>query len=518
MDTRSKQLLKQGEALFSKRVALMSYWQEVAEHFYPERADFTLTRHLGDEFAEHLVSSYPIMVRRDLGNAIGAMLRRDEWFHMRAGREEWEDHEAKGWLEWATGVQRRAMYDGKAKFKRAVAEGDHDYAAFGQNVISVEIDRQNPSLLYRNWHLRDCAWSENRNLDIDEVHRKWKVSASELIEMFGEDKVHLNVKKAMEKEPHKTFECRHCVVTGDSMNERHPWMSIYIDVDNEHLILSEPMNYQMYCIARWQTVSGSQYAYSPATVAALPDARLLQSITEVLLTAGEKFVDPPMLAVQEAIAGDVDIRRGGVTWVDAEYDERLGEVLRPLTQDKSGLPAGFDIHDRVREDIMNAFYLNKLTLPIMAGDMTATEVSQRVEEYIRQSLPLFEPMEADYNGQICDRTFEVMMLNGAFGSQIPDSLAGRDVEFRFESPLQVATERKKVTEFREALELSSMAAETDPTLLMNVDFNTALRGALEGAGVDPNWLRSEEQVQEMVRGALEAASLAGQSSSAPEAS
>jgi hypothetical protein len=31
---------------------------------------------------------------------------------------------------------------------------------------------------------------------------------------------------------------------------------------------------------------------------------------------------------------------GGITWVDAGYDERLGEMLRPLNQDKP-LEAGY---------------------------------------------------------------------------------------------------------------------------------------------------------------------------------
>jgi hypothetical protein len=70
------------------------------------------------------------------------------------------------------------------------------------------------------------------------------------------------------------------------------------------------------------TVSGSAYAYSPATVVALPDARLLQQITLTLLEAGQKAVDPPWKATSEAIQGGVNSFAGGITWVDPEYDER----------------------------------------------------------------------------------------------------------------------------------------------------------------------------------------------------
>lgn len=43
--------------LFDKRGPLMSLWQEIAEQFYPERADFTTTRSVGEDYAAHLSSS-----------------------------------------------------------------------------------------------------------------------------------------------------------------------------------------------------------------------------------------------------------------------------------------------------------------------------------------------------------------------------------------------------------------------------------------------------------------------------
>lgn len=131
-----KELIKLGDRLFDKRGNLLSMWGELADHFYPERSDFTVTRSLGEDFADHLTTSYPLMVRRDLGNSFGAMMRPTnlEWFHMRALREEYEDQPAKEWLEYASGVMRRAMYDRSSLFTRASKEGDHDLATFGQCV------------------------------------------------------------------------------------------------------------------------------------------------------------------------------------------------------------------------------------------------------------------------------------------------------------------------------------------------------------------------------------------------
>lgn len=162
MDSRARQLIENGDALFSKRLGLMSFWQEVADQFYPERGAFTYTPTLGEDFAAHLNSSYPLIVRRELGNAISSMLRRQdqEWFRMTVDREERLDHAGRAWLERATKIQRRAMYDRLAQFIRATKEGDHDFVSFGQAVITKDINYAKTALLYRCWHLKDVAWCD----------------------------------------------------------------------------------------------------------------------------------------------------------------------------------------------------------------------------------------------------------------------------------------------------------------------------------------------------------------------
>jgi len=517
-DENAKELIKQGDYLYGKMGSLLSLWQEIALNFYPERADFTVTRTVGSEFSDHLTTSYPLMARRDLGNSFSSMLRKDNWFEVGVKRE--PDGEGKAWLDWATGVQRRAMYDRIAQFKRATKEGDHDFAAFGQCGLTVEMNSRRDGLLYRCWHLRDLAWCENPDGMIDTVHLKWKPTARMLMELFPGN-CSPEVQKKAEKSPYSEVNCRRIVIPsehyesyGDKVKRPNtPFMSIYIDVENAHTMQEMPLRLNPFVIPRWQTVSGSQYAYSPATVAALPDARLIQAMTLSLLDAGEKASDPPMLAVGDAIRGDVDLRAGGITWVDAEYDERMGDVLRPLTVDKSGLPAGMDMSERVHAMIMEAFYLNKLSLPISAGDMTATEVSQRVQEYIRQALPLFEPMEEEYNAALCENTFQLLMHNGAFGSTdtIPQSLRGQDIEFKFVSPLRAAVDREKGTRMGEALNLTSAAIGLDPTAIANVDVNRMLRDSLEGIGVPARWIRDEqatEQEQEKIQAQQQAAQLA----------
>ncbi len=498
----AKLLKETADMLFSKKSPIVSLWQEIADNFYPERADFTLNRSLGDDFAANLMTSYPVVCRRELGNQFSTMLRPTArpWFHPSIRYTKETDNQTKRVLEWMQETQRRAMYDPGAKFTRATKEGDHDFAAFGQCAISIELNNRADGLLYRCWHLRDMAWMENENGDIGTIFRKWKPTAQTLKRTFG-DKVHSKVDKLLEKTPFEEVDVMHMFVEADMYDgdaNGRPYWSIWYDCTNMALIEATPQWTKIYVIPRWQTVSNSQYSYSPAAVAALPDARLIQAMTYTLLEAGEKATNPPMVATQDAVRSDISVYAGGITWVDNEYDERLGDALRPIAQDFRGFGYGMEMTRDTRAMLHSAFFLDSLRMPDRAPEMTAYEVGQRVQEYIRNALPLFEPVEMEYNAGICDLTFEILLRNGGFGDPRawPQALRGAEIEFNFESPLHDAIEQQKGQKFQEAQGLIGVAISLDPSCALVPRAEVALRDALNGIGVPSTWLNSEQHVEE----------------------
>lgn len=505
--TNIKQLVEDGDQLYSKRGTLDLLFQEIAENFYPERADFTVTRSLGDDFAGNLDTSYPILARRDLGNAIGAMLRPStkQWFHNRAKRRDREDEHARKWLAMTDRVQRRAIYDRQSGFVRSTKEADHDWAAFGQAVLSSEVAMtatNGPILLHRCWHIRDVVWSEDSMGQIDAVHRKWKPGARELVQKFPKT-VSDDLKKLALKEPYKKIDVRHIMVQTRNYGKefRQPYVSVYVDIENETVLEEVGSWVPYYIIPRWETVSGSQYAYSPATVAALPDARTIQAMTYTLLTAGEYAIEPPLIGVEEALKSGIEMYPGGFTAIDASYDERLGEVLRPLDTGKDrSMPIGLNMTQDIRMQIGDAFYLTKLQLPPAGmGGMSPFEISQRIDEFVRQNMPLFEPMEEDYNGALMAQDFEILFRAGAFGSNddIPDSLLGEGTEYDFESPLRESIDRIKGQQFLEAKNLLIEASPLDPMAVQMIDARFALREALHGVGTPAEWMRNEQDMEEL---------------------
>ena len=501
-----KQLYETADGLFSKRATLMLLWQEQAESFYPQRADFTIKRQIGIDFAGNLMTSYPLLCQRDLQDQLGTMLRptAKEWFKIGLQHGEKADNEGQRWLEWATSVQRKAMYDPNAFFNKAQKEGDGDYSCFGQMVTSVRLNSQHNRLLYRCYHLRGCAWVENSDGKIAAVFRKYKMAARDLNSLM-KGKVDPKVKDLINNnKPLEEVECMHMVVEADMYDGKTrnmPYWSLHYDIQNQFLMEEVATWNREYNVERWQTVSGSQYAFSPSTVAALPEARLLQAMTYTLLEAGEKVTSPPMVATKDVVRSDMAIYAGGVTWIDRDYDERLGDAIRPLTIDSRGLPFGAQQAQDSRSMLMQCFYLNKLTLPQRGPEMTAYEIGQRVQEYIRGALPLFEPMEMERNGQTCELTFEIMFRNGAFGSPLdmPKSLRNKDTQFEFESPLHDAIEAQKGQKFIQMQQMIAAAMQLDPGVQALPDTIVILRDVLSGLGVPSTWVHTDAEVQAAVQ-------------------
>jgi hypothetical protein len=517
MKTRVHELMRTGDALYSKRFPLLTLWQSFAENFYPIRADMTRARYISEEFASYLMTGRPVLAHRELANALSSILRPRgmQWFTLKTGNDAINaDRACKIWLDHAGELMRRVMYDRTSQFTRATKEGDADFVLFGQCVLEPRLNTARTGILYRTWHLRDCVWAENADLVIDQFHRKWKLEARALCRLFP-DTVSPEVKMRAERDPFTEINCRVIVLPADEydlLDKRggddaphapgpHPFVQIVIDEDHQTILEETARPDLGHVIPRWVTIGGfSQYAYSPTAIIALPDGRMLQQMTLTLIEIGQKIVDPPMIAVGDAIQGGTNLYAGAINWVDPDYDERTGEVLRPITLNGEGLQWGTEYEDKIERVLNEAFFLNVLNLPEFDGKaMTAYEVSERMKEYIRRATPLFEPVDLEYNGQLCAATFDILDRMGAFGSvwDRPAPLRGQRIEFKFANPLVQAEEEAKTMSFTRASQLLGAAMQIDPAVRADFDIDTAFRDAFEGTGAPAKWLVDKAKADEI---------------------
>ncbi len=271
---------------------------------------------------------------------------------------------------------------------------------------------------------------------------------------------------------------------------------------------------------RWDTASGEIYGRSPGMIA-LADANTLQQMGKTILVAGHKAVDPPLVQVNDAVIGTARTFPGGVSYVDAQALRDLGGV-RPIAPLETGgnIPLGREMQQDTRSQIEAAFFRNVFHLPVGGPQMTATEVLERKEEFLRTIGPVVGRLETDYIGVVPSRAFMIMLRAGAFGPP-PTALAGGRVRFTVASAVEQARKQIEAAGAARAMELLAPFFAARPELMDNFDADAIARDMPEIFGLPRTWLRPEgdvrtlrdarlagRQAEDMLHGARQVAEIA----------
>jgi hypothetical protein len=449
-----EKILQISSGLFQAKRSWDAMCQEVAELTYPVRASFT--KRGGDEygadFAGFVMDSTSINVREELGNAVDSMLRQGAWFELGTGDED-RDHQIDNArsLQYATRLYRALLRDRRSNWNPAVKEGDMDWVAFGQPVFSVTENSTRDYLRFNAWHPANCAWILDPDGKVCVMHRKFKMKAYNVAKLVATGKWRGSlpgaVQIAAEKEPNKEFEYLHVMMLAEEIyggsgkdmrnlrGKKH--LSLYIDVEHRALMdeTAEPLF--GYVAPAWRRLSGMSYGFSPSALNALPDIRMLQSLSRIILEQGEKAIDPPTVGSIDVFTRDVNLYAGGFTYVDMPENMSLKDTMTTI-ETGQGLQQGVEMKQDVRALITDAFLLNKLFLP-STRDMRELEVQVRTEEFRRAALPFFAPIESEYHTALLEEGFARATLMGIIPVDIfPQSLHGQDVHFTFNSPLNEA--------------------------------------------------------------------------------
>jgi hypothetical protein len=537
LQTRARKALETADKAFKDKLLFDDLFQTQAEIFYQERADFTRTYSSGDERYEGVYSVEPMLMRRDLAQNLGAMLRprgRD-WFRAVAKPEAaMKDDDAKRWCEDATKTLRNIVYSPSANFSKAMAESDHDYVTFGNAVIAHPYNLMQTGILFKCLHLKDVAWSKNAEGKVDTLHHRLHLTLRQAAQLFGLERLPAEWKREIDQGHLETKKIVYrCTMPFDPLGydpkERKlrgaEYMAVYAakGVKEPGIGSGEFLTFP-YTVRIWMDVSDEPYGRSPCTSVALSDGRMLNISESAMIEGLEKAVRPPLIAKKGIIQGALSLQADTVTFVSEDYDYRFGDPLTPV---QSGDPRyGMEFVQFQTERLGREFFVNLLKrLP--EKEMTAYEAAEWVEQYVIEAAPLFEPMEAE-NAMLMDSVFKRAMAKGAFGAVLPDgsidglpeALSEADIDFEFETPLSDALRKLKAAQFDQVLgRVTALIATQHPEAMDaidNVDFDEALRDAMEGIA-PAKWQRKKDDVDAIREQRAEAQNAAKMEAMAMEA-
>lgn len=506
------ELIRRGDLRFGKRQSLDQLRQEIALMFAPQLAEWTGEQTWGADYASHLVDGAPVLIAREFVGQIGAMLRPEgkQWF--------WHRHHddavntnvgARAYLDWRSGQMMRIMTDRVTGFQRATKQADEMFGLFGDAVLSIDTDETGSSLRIAAYHTKDCVWAIGSDNRPDTITRKEQPAARVVKQRFGQpiDVLHPKLAEKCERDGEQTIDLRHEMVPADEYDSyiakrgkrgrAEGWYSVWVDATHRNIIRETWRRSFRYVIPRWVTLTGRPYAISPATMTGLPDARLLQQQAVAILEAAERQINPPLIATNDAIRGDV--RLDGITWVDKGYDERMGDPLRALELGKN-FRLGVETLARTEAQLMRSFYLDRLRMPDTRNSKSTVEVSFLIDEFIRGALPLFAPMQADYNDpMLAEVDLQIQEMGGYDGREVPgilrEAISGPGMTFAWNNPLSEMIDRQLAQRLAEVGTIGQTIAGIEAAAgqvrpLRHIDTGKALRETVIGLG-GASWLVDE---------------------------
>jgi hypothetical protein len=282
---------------------------------------------------------------------------------------------------------------------------------------------------------------------------------------------------AYEKDPERQFSFLHCIYPrekkdiklnelGFAPGEKRPISSIYIDTSH-NILVEESGYYEMpVYVARWSLMPHEIYGRGPGHLS-LPDTRTLNQLKMRGLEAIDLQVRPPFLANQRDILSSLDLRPGGISIVKNHAG------IREFVSQARGDILQFNVEE-LRKSIRSIFYLDKLLLPPRneTGEMTAYEVSQRIEQMHRVLGPTLSRLNTELLNPLVIRAFKIMLRSGVLPA-IPSLIRERgiDVEIVFVNQLARSQQIQDVTSIQQWVQGIAGIAQLNPQVidLINVD-------------------------------------------------
>lgn len=487
----------------------MNLWQELAEMFLPNRADFTnQERQQGEERSDNLWDNNPELSARGLWSALPTLLRPagKQWFKAKPKNSRLLMVEpVRQWLYEVTQITYDALYDPRVNADKILSEVDADLVVFGTGVSTVGWHKAKRHLILKSRSLAKTCLMAGRDGQPNAAFSFEAPTLRQIVEEFGESKLTTKMKEAYDKPKPRLdqpFELVHCCVPavdwramGANHNSRFTYHSTWLSVECKELIEESGYYEFPYVTPRWDTLTGEVYGRSPAMVA-LPDARVVHAMAKTFLEAGEMSLRPPTWSYADMIRGDLGLYPGGHTVLDMVGFQGSGDPIKAI-QIGSFPEKIYEVWLKKNEQVGAAFFRDILELPSMRDkNMTATEINARLDQYLRQVAPVMARVNDSYNAALINRVFQVLLREGMFPPP-PQELYGEEIEFDYESPIKTARDKAEALKIIEGLQMILPLAEASPDILDNYDFDAIARITAIKADMPQAILKPMDKVMEI---------------------
>ena len=490
---------KRLDKLEADRGTWESHWQEILDYVMPRKAEITFLRSRGEKRTEVLFDSTAITANNLLAASLQGTLTSPSlpWFSLKLRDDDANKvRDIQIWLE-DTARRMYAVFN-ESNFNTEVHEMYLDLCSVGTSAIFVEEANEGflqGGLHFNTLHIAEYFIQENSTGRVDTLYRKYKMTARQAVQEFGEDNVGTKIKEAIKAKPDTQFNFIHAVEptqdyersVGMKSKTKLPFHSCHVCFEDKMVVRVGGYNEFPYLVPRWSKATGEIFGRSPS-YNALPDIKTLNKAVEIGLKAWAKAIDPPLLVTDDGVIGRVRMTPGGITVV------RSDTAIKPLQ-----IGSNWQITDlkenQLRTAIRQAYYSDQLQLQ-EGPQMTATEVQVRYELMQRLLGPTLGRFQTEFLNPLIERVFGIMMRADALMPR-PEAMAGLNMDIEYVGPLARSQRMEEAIAVERLYQLAMQVVQVDPTVMDVIDHEQAIRMRATLLGVPKTVLRGEDEVAEI---------------------
>lgn len=402
--------------------------------------------------------------------------------------------EGERWLDNACRTMWRNIHS--SNFDSEIPDTVLDSIVAGWGVLYITED-EDDGFVFENWSIGNTYISSTKRSGIiDTVYRIHSMTAKAIVSEYGEDNVHKSILEASSKEPDKRFDILHVIhprkedgVNREGLPINYPFASYHIDVSNKVLIKESGYKDFPCAVPRLYKKSASFYAVGQVSKA-LPSMKTLNAHSKMMLESAEMAIFGFWAARDDGVLNPSSLRIGPKKLAIVNNLDSIKRIDGGSNYQISQYEA-----DRLERAIKRTLMADQLH-GVDGPAMTATEVTERVN-LIRQQLgPMFGRWQSELLTSILVRCFAIEMDRGTFGD-IPDELMTSSLQFKFINPLARSQQLEEVANTEMFFGSLGQLASIEPTILDNVNFDSAANVLASGRGVPDSIMRSAREVADL---------------------
>ncbi len=509
-------MLDRYQALLAIRAPWETLWNDIARYVIPRRVpgmNGTSSTTPTTSHQSMLFDTTAVQANMTLANGQLAWMSPMEspWFSFEPQRTHRGD-DARRWLAEATTEARGEL--ALSNFYTQVHEFYLDRGGFGTSCLYVEPGKKN-LLNVQVWPCGTFVFDEDDEGNVDTVMRSFKLTPRQAVQKFGEENVSEKIREAAQdaKRAHDRIEFIHAIYPREDAERdkarldplNMPVASVYLEKDQRHVCKISGYDEMPVFVSRyleWGSATGQLYGWAPG-FAALPEARQLNFLQEMMDAMAEKAAFPPVLAPEE-LEGEIDPNAMGVTYFSKDLMQANSLPKEWMTQGRYDVGLN-RIQERQRV-IKEAFHVDLFQMfAQLTKQMTAREVAERSQEKLIQFSPTFARLTTELFNPLLERVFGILLRAGRLGD-VPQSLLVplsdtqayiAPPKVRYSSRIALSLSSLPSIGYARTLDRLSSSARISPQLMDNFDFDKAEREAALADGVSADVLLPEAQVAKL---------------------